>query len=79
MRFLYGVRSNKSLEKELSLVLEVLYSNVFIYLDLLIFSFFLTYILFPLHGSIGLAIGIFLVFSSLFLVFYSYFDRRFKD
>lgn len=79
MRFLHGIRSYKSLEKELSIVFEVLYSNVFIYLDLIILSLFLAYLFFPLHGSFMISIGIFIAFICLFSSLFIFLERRFKD
>ncbi len=79
MRSLYRLRGSQDLEKELSLVEDIMYSTIFIYMDLMLLSLIFSYMLFPLHQSIVLSLIIFTGFSAFCIGIYNALTKWKKD
>ncbi|CAH2715546.1 hypothetical protein BACCIP111895_02730 [Neobacillus rhizosphaerae] len=60
MRFLYRRPKLDLINEELNTVMEVMVSDVFVYLDLFVFSFIFTLLLSPVLPSIAMSILFFL-------------------
>ncbi|WP_413309300.1 hypothetical protein AA0X95_12555 [Bacillus sp. 1P10SD] len=79
MRFLYKRPRMEQIQEELNTVMEVMVSDLFIYLDLFIFSIIFTLLLFPVMHSLFMSILFFFAFYSLFACLYFFvFNRLMK-
>ncbi|MCL6573764.1 MAG: hypothetical protein K6T88_19120 [Bacillus sp. (in: Bacteria)] len=70
MRFLYKRPRMEHITEELTTVMEVLVSDLFIYLDLFVFSLIFTLLLSPVIHSLALSILFCLVCYSIFAFLY---------
>lgn len=71
MRAFYRARASRVLQEDLALVEDILFSPIFIYLDLLLLSLIFSYVLYPLHQSIVIALLLFIGFcASCIVLFY---------
>jgi hypothetical protein len=70
MRFFYKRPKLKSVSKELETLMEVMVSDMFIYLDLFIFSLIFTMFLSPVLTSLFMKILLFLASYSFFCSLY---------
>ena len=79
MRFLYKRPRMEHLQEELNTVMEVMVSDLFIYLDLFVFSLIFTMLLSSALHSLALAILFFFGCYSLFsCVYFFVFNRKGK-
>lgn len=79
MRFLYKRPRLKDVREELTVLLEVMMSDSLVYLDLFVFSFIFTAMLFPFIQSVILSVFIFVAFYSFFVCLYQFvFCKFFK-
>lgn len=79
MRFLYKRPRMEHIQEELNTVMEVMVSDVFIYLDIVVFSFIFTMLLSSALHSLALSILFFLGSYSLFSGIYVFvFNRKVK-
>jgi hypothetical protein len=76
MRFLYKRPRMEHIQEELNNVMEVMVSDIFIYLDLFIFSIIFTLLLFPVMHSLVMSILFFFTFYSLFACLYFFVFNR---
>ncbi|WP_127487864.1 hypothetical protein [Neobacillus mesonae] len=76
MRFLYKRPKAELVYEELDDVMEVMASDVFILLDLLIFSLIFTFLLAPAIASLGLSLLFFIASYSLFSGLYFFVFKR---
>ncbi len=70
MRFLYRRPKMDLINEELNTVMEVMVSDVFVYLDLFVFSLIFTLLLSPVLPSIAMSILFFLACYGLFSCLY---------
>ncbi|MDQ1145357.1 antibiotic biosynthesis monooxygenase (ABM) superfamily enzyme [Bacillus sp. SORGH_AS 510] len=70
MRFIYKRPRMEQIHDDLNTVMEVMVSDVFICMDLFIFSIIFTLLLSPVIQSIVISILLFIVFYSLFVSLY---------
>jgi hypothetical protein len=78
MRFFYKRPRLDHVSEELETLMDVMVSNLFIYLDLLVFSFIFTMFLSPVFQSVSIAILFFLVSYSFFGSLYYYVISKIK-
>jgi hypothetical protein len=79
MRFLYKRPRLEHIHDELNTVMEVMVSNVFIYLDLFVFSLIFTLLLSSVLHSVAMSILFFVICYSLFCsVYILVFNRKAK-
>lgn len=65
MRMIYRMKTARIAQEDLELVEDVLFSPIFIYLDIFLLSLIFSYMLFPVHHSLLLSIILFICFSLL--------------
>ncbi|MEH7305023.1 hypothetical protein [Neobacillus drentensis] len=70
MRFLYKRPRMEQIDEELNTVMDVMVSDVFVYLDLFVFSLIFTFLLSSVWHSLALSILFFLGTYSLFSCVY---------
>jgi len=70
MRFLYKRPRMEQIHEELNTVMDVMVSDVFVYLDLFVFSLIFTFLLSPVWHSLALSVLFFLGTYSLFSCIY---------
>ncbi len=79
MRFLIKRPNMNLMEEELNTVMEVMASDIFIYIDLFVFSLIFTLLLSPAIHSLSLSSLFFIICYGLFsFLYYFLFRRRVK-
>ncbi|WP_026563837.1 hypothetical protein [Bacillus sp. UNC41MFS5] len=76
MRFLYKRPRMEQIQEELNTVMDVMVSDVFVYLDLFVFSFIFTFLLSPILQSLALSVLFCLGTYSLFSCVYFFVITR---
>ncbi|GHH98277.1 hypothetical protein [Neobacillus kokaensis] len=76
MRFLYKRPKAELVYEELDDVMEVMASDVFIFLDLFLFSLIFTLLLAPVIDSLGMAVLFFIASYSLFSGLYFFVFKK---
>ncbi|EKN69508.1 hypothetical protein BABA_08776 [Neobacillus bataviensis LMG 21833] len=76
MRFLYKRPRMEHVQEELDTLMEVMVSDLFIYLDLFLFSLIFTLLLSPIINSFALSILFFIAAYSLFSSLYYFLISR---
>jgi len=76
MRFLYKRPKMEHVREELDTLMEVMVSDLFVYLDLFVFSLIFTMLLYPAINSIALSILFFFASYSLFSCLYYFLISR---
>lgn len=80
MRFLYKRQQMEAIHEELEAVMEVMASDLFVYLDLFVFSLIFTLLLSPIIKTLALSILFLFVCYGLFCCLYAFvFNRLFKN
>jgi hypothetical protein len=76
MRFLYKRPRMEHVREELNTVMDVMVSDVFVYLDLFLFSLIFTFLLSPVLHSLAFSILFFLGSYSIFACVYFFLFTR---
>lgn len=79
MRFLYKRPRIEHVHEELNTLMELMVSDLFVYLDLFVFSLIFTILLSPVINSLVLSILFFLASYSLFSSLYYFLLSRIKE
>ncbi|WP_322447444.1 hypothetical protein [Robertmurraya mangrovi] len=79
MRFLYKRYNRHQLRSELSDVQDVIYSSIFLILDLIFWSGILSLMVYPLHQSITSALLIFIGFNLICLLMFYGLQKWMKE
>ncbi|WHY75785.1 hypothetical protein QNH20_16845 [Neobacillus sp. WH10] len=79
MRFLYKRPRIENVREELNTLMELMVSDLFVYLDLFVFSLIFTMLLSPVIKSLALSILFFLASYCLFSSLYYFLLSRFKE